>query len=260
MALTRTILAAALVAAVAFHAPAAECPPEDAFLLLHECNGPFTTAAALLPEDAALMTEARGPRLVVTGVYTSTERREEGVPLPVGLFIRAGEIVNRQFGRMDGILLVTPEGRLSLHHRARVTIGRTRYNLTAPARRNAFLAAASEAGLSVLQSHLLIVDGRVDVAQSDDAPRFRRRLLFVDRDGRAGLWQSAGAVTLHDAAMELSQTLGPAMALNLDMGSYDLCLRQEVGDGPREGADCGRISWFDAGKLSNLLIFDLSGR
>lgn len=256
----RSFLAAALGAAASAAPAAAICPPEDAQLLLHACNGGFTVAGALLPEDAGLMETALEHRLVVTGVYTSAERRAGGLPMPVGLFVRAGEVVSRQFARMDGILVIGGDGQPQVFHRARVRLAGRRFDLTVAAQRAAFLERAAALGLTVMQTHLLIVDGRVDVTPTPDAPRFIRRLLFVDAEGRAGLWQSAAALTLHDAAAELLAAQGARMALNLDMGSYDFCLRQQPGDGPVEGARCGLISWLDAGKLSNLLVFDLTGR
>ncbi len=118
--------------------------------------------------------------------------------------------------------------------------------------RRAYVAEASAHGLSVLQSHLLIVDGRVDVRPQEDAPVFIRRMLFIDDEG-FGLYQTRWPKSLHDAAQQLAEALAPRMALNLDMGSYDYCLRAE------DGADtgCGGLDRDDTGKLSNLLVLTL---
>lgn len=238
-------------------ASAGDCPEPGDRLLVIDCEGAVSASALLLPEDAAALGEAPGPRVVITGAYTSAESRDDGLPLPVGLFVRGGEIVSRLFAPMDGVLLIDAEGGLSLHHRERVEFGGESFDLNDTDARHVFLHRAAGAGLSVMQSHLLIVDGELDVRPVEDAPRFRRRLLFVDAEGRAGIWQSGAALTLHDAAALLAEAHAPEMALNLDMGSYDLCLRLEAGAAPEEGTSCGLIGWNEAAKLSNLLVFDL---
>ncbi len=248
-----TCLAALLFAAGPVRAET--CPELDRELLLHSCHGAFTAEALLLPEDRAAVAEERGPRLVVTGAYTSAETRGEGAPLPVGLFVRGGTVVNRQFAPMDGILLIDAAGEVSLHHRARVALGGVLFDLHDAEARASFLAAAEAGGLTVLQSHLLVVDGAVDVRPDDEAPQFKRRLVFVDGEGRAGVWQTSDSVTLFEAAVAVRAGMGAVMALNLDMGSYDLCVRQDPSETILEGENCGLIGWADAAKLSNLLAF-----
>ena len=139
-----------------------------------------------------------------------------------------------------------------MHHRAKLPLGGRDYDLTVLDQRRAFVAEASAHGLSVLQSHLLIVDGRVDVRPQEDAPVFVRRLLFIDDTG-FGLYQTRWPQSLHDAAKQLAEALAPRMALNLDMGSYDYCQRAEDGT----DAGCGGLDRDDTGKLSNLLVLTL---
>jgi len=232
-------------------APAAACPLPSDTLLFHNCWGQGRLAVLLLPEDLPLPEAApQGRRLVVTGAYTARDSRGDELAKPVGLFVHGGAVINPNLGRMDGVLLVDPaDGAPELHHRERLALGGRDYDLTVLSQRRAFVAEASAHGLSVLQSHLLIVDGRVDVRQRDDAPVYVRRMLFVDDEG-FGLYQTRWPVTLHDAARQLGQALGPRMALNLDMGSYDYCQRAE--DGAEAG--CGRLDRDDTGKLSNLLV------
>ncbi len=140
-------------------------------------------------------------------------------------------------------------GQPDLHHRARLPLGGRDYDLTALDQRRTFLAETAVRGLSVLQSHLLIVEGRVDVRPQDDAPVFVRRMLFTDDEG-FGLYQSRWPETLHGAARQLAEALAPRMALNLDMGSYDYCQRAEAD----AEASCGRLDRGNTGKLSNLLV------
>lgn len=246
---------AALVLAAALAAPgrAETCPPPSPELLFHSCWVGGRLDVVLLPEDLPL--PADGRRLIVTGVYTSTESRAGDLRKPVGLFVHKGTVINPNLGRMDGVLIVDPAtGEPQLWNRAQVGLGAATFDLTALDQRHAFADAARDAGLSVLQSHLLIVEGHVDVRPQDDAPVFLRRILFTDDTG-FGVYQSAIPVTLYEAATDLSKTLGPRMALNLDMGSYDYCQRL----GAAGTANCGMLERGNTQKLSNLLMITAGG-
>ena len=242
---------ALLATLAAAPAPAAACPPPSDKLLFHSCWGQGRLAVYLLPEDLPVPeAAAEGRRLVVTGAYTARDSRGDGLPKPVGLFVHGGAVINPNLGHMDGVLLVDPaNGRPELQHRARLPLGGRDYDLTALDQRRAFLAEASARGLSVLQSHLLIVDGEVDVGPQEDAPVFIRRMLFTDDEG-FGLYQTRWPETLRGAARQLARELAPKMALNLDMGSYDYCQRAEAD----AEASCGRLDRDNTGKLSNLLV------
>lgn len=234
--------------------PAAACPQPGEGLLFHSCWSEARLEILLLPEDLPLPEPpAEGVRLVVTGAYTGTDTRAEGLPNPVGLFLRRGEAVNRNLGRMDGVLVVDPsDGRPEFHHREAVTLDGREYDLRAIDQRDAFIHAAAERGLSVMQSHLLINDGELDVAPQDGAPVYLRRFLFRDAYG-FGVWQSPVPMTLYDAAKAVAEALAPEMVMNLDMGSYDFCRRAEAGVETR----CGGVASEGMGKLSNLLVLSL---
>lgn len=234
----------ALLAAAILAAPvgAAACLAPDPMVIWSACAEP-RAALLLLPEDAG---DTPAEALDVTGAYTATDARAGGRPKPVGLFLRAGEIVGREYARFDGLLLIDAAGRPSIRHRRRAEIGGRRFDLDDAEARAAFLAAAAAAGASLLQSHLLIAEGEVDAKPLADAPRFRRRILFETAEGAFGLWDSGlAALTLNEAAEMLAARHRPRMALNLDMGSYDFCR-----DGPRL---CGLLGAAETGKLSNLL-------
>lgn len=242
-------LGAALAAA-----PALACPEPTDELLFHSCWGEASAELLLLPEDRPLPEPPEdGLRLIVTGAYTGRETREGGHPPPVGFFMRKGEVISRNMSRMDGLLLIDPEtGELALHDRASVPLDDGMLDLRELRPRNEFIELASEAGLDVLQSHLLIIDGEVDVADQEGAPRFRRRILFTDEHG-FGLFETTEALTLFDAAERLDSALAPEMALNLDMGSYDFCLISRDGIERR----CGVLGPEQTDKLSNLLMLTL---
>lgn len=231
--------------------PALACPAPSKALLFHSCWGTAQAELSLLPEDG-LPTPSGSLSLTVTGGYTGRDTRGADLPNPVGLFLRGGQVVNRQLVPMDGVLVIDREGGLRLFHRARVVLGAGRYNLDDAAQRQAFVAAARAAGLSVLQSHLLIVDGLVDVAATRDAPEFQRRMLFTDRDGY-GVYETPGVETLEAAAQQIEAALRPVMVLNLDMGSYDFCQVTR----PEGTTPCGFVAPGDTAKLSNLLTFRL---
>ena len=236
-------------------APAASCPPEDDRLLFHSCHGPAGAELLLLPEEAeALSAPGAGDSLAIGGTYTGTDQRAGGLPNPVGLFVDQGKVVNPNLSRMDGILIIDPDGEPQLHKATRVPLRGGRTDLGDPGQRREFANAAAEEGSSVLQSHLLIIDGRVDVRQQDDAPKARRRLLFVGPSGW-GIYQTRDAVTLFDAAWELKRRFSPDMALNLDMGSFDYCVASRGG----ARSVCGVLGPKQTEKLSNVLRFTRPG-
>jgi hypothetical protein len=251
--MTRTVGLGLLVATF-LAGQAAACPPASETLLFHSCWGTARARIILLPEDSIPPPPEQGRRqLVVTGAYTATDSRAEGRPKPVGLFIHDGRTVNPNLGRMDGILTVDRDGGgLALHHRRAVEIAGRRHALATLPKRRAFAEAASAAGLDVLQSHLLVIDGHSDVSARGDAPRAVRRLLFTDRAGY-GVFQTAGPATLGEAADAVRSRFSARMALNLDMGRHDYC-RLATRTGTR---NCGFRGTGDTAGLSNLLAFTL---
>lgn len=232
-------------------APALACPGAGEQLVFHSCHAPASVELLLLPEESeALAAPSEGESLVVTGGYTGSDTRGDGRPNPVGLFVDNGRVVSPNLARMDGILVIDPEGRPQIHQSTLVPLRGGVADLTDPDQRLDFADWASERGMSVLQSHLLIVDGRLDVRPQLDAPKARRRMLFTDRHGW-GLYQTTDAQTLFDAAYELRQRYRPTMAINLDMGSFDYCVATEAG----ALKSCGVVNPGETAKLSNVLRF-----
>lgn len=240
-----TICASFLVGGAA-HASLCDAPPED--LIFAACGGQARVSLRLLPEDAgATPPEA----LDVTGAYTASDRRSGDKPKPVGLLVRNGEVISREYVRFDGLLTVDAADAPMIHMRSRVSFGGSVFSLNDTAARAAFLTAAADAGADVLQSHLLIIDGAADVADQDGAPQFRRRIMLQMTNGDIGIFDSSPrALTLHDATKEVAARFAPKMALNLDMGSYDFC---------RRGDElCGLLTADGVEKLSNLLRFSVA--
>ncbi len=222
------------------------CNSEDETLIWSSCDGKARLEVLLLPED---MGPTPQNALDVTGAYTATDKRSSGLPKPVGLFIRKGTIVSREYVRFDGVLTISSTGVPRLHNRRAVRpYDKGVFDLDDSEQRRALLTLVSKGRGDILQSHLLIIDGEVDTAPVAGAPAFRRRILFQTRHGGFGLYDSSPrALTLDEAAREVAVRFSPDMALNLDMGSYDFC---------RRGARlCGTLGPQSTGKLSNLLRF-----
>lgn len=201
-----------------------------------------------LPDDAEQVfapPPSGARRLVVTGAYTRADKFAPG-----GLVIRQGQAVSPWPQGWDGVLIVSADGRPSLHHKRAVRLGGRTYDLTAAASRDAFVAAATATGISAIQSHLLIANGALDLRESERPKRFRRRLMFQTADGAIGLYESSPrALSLYEAAVELRQLASPTMALNLDMGTYDFC-EERAGDAVHR---CGVVSRAGVEKLTNLV-------
>lgn len=233
----------ALIAAPA--GAAGLCERSDAALLWVACDGPAHVELLLLPEDASLTPQ---DALDVTGGYTAADQRDDGKPKPVGLFIRRGEIVVREYVRFDGLLLIDASGAPRILHRRHAAFDGEIFDLDDADRRAGFLDAVAAAKGSLLQSHLLIADGVIDAFAKEGAPRFRRRILFQTAEGETAIFDSGlRALTLAEATAEVAAEYAPLMAINLDMGSYDFCRR-----GKRK---CGLLSYAETGKLSNILRF-----
>lgn len=211
-------------------------------VLIHSCQTDMQVHLRVLPDEA--QTNSRH-LLTVAGTYSSGDRF--GIE---GLVIKDGKIISSRYQNWDGVLIIDKKGVPDLFHAGDVALVGEGYNLKEKPQRDVFVAKAKELGVAVLQSHLLINDGRLDLKDVADAPKFKRRMLVTMNDGSFAVWESAQAETLYDAAHRVQQELNPKMALNLDMGAYDYCV-----SGP-EGAqkNCGRLI-VSEDKLTNLLAF-----
>jgi hypothetical protein len=210
--------------------------------LVHSCQGDFSVHLRVLPDGA--LTD-RDHVLTVTGTYSSGDRF--GIE---GLVIQAGKTVSRRYQNWDGVLVIDRNGTPQLSHAENVSLDGEDFNLKVKPRRAAFIAKAKELGVTVLQSHLLIFNGALDLEDIKNAPSFKRRLLVTFQDGSFGIWESDQAETLYGAAKKVQDALNPFMALNLDMGAYDYC--QSGSNGVE--ADCGSLL-VSTDKLTNLLVF-----
>ncbi len=246
MSLLRSLSVVALLGTLgATPATARECGEPAPGVLFAGCAGDTVARLVLVEEGGVRPAEElpSGQRVTVTGAYTSGEKRE-----PEGLFILGGEALDPYPQGWDGVALIDGQGRLSLHHAERIDVGNERYDLRRRDSRRAFARSARLRGWSAFQSHMLVIDGQIDTRPREGALRFARRLLYTLPDGSIGIYETP-PVTLHDAAVAISEALSPVMALNLDMGSYDYCRIEG-----ETAHNCGALTVTQTGKLSNLLI------
>ena len=95
----------------------AATPVQAGWLLAEACPRAGAVELLLLPEDRDALDAAPAGAVTVTGGYTATDRRDGDRPKPVGLHLRRGEAVNREFGRMEGLLLVPADAPPAIHAR-----------------------------------------------------------------------------------------------------------------------------------------------
>lgn len=240
--------------AIALPTLAQACPAPSETVLFHSCWGKAQASSLLLPEESPVP-KTPAERLVVTGGYTGKDVRVDEKPNPVGMFVHRGQVINPTLARMDGIVILTPDGNLDVQHRNRTRLAQERFDLAEIDQRKAFQEVARGSGSTVFQSHLLIVDGELDIRPPENPKRAIRRILFTDAAGY-GIYQTNGLVSLYDAAVEVEQAFSPFMAINLDMGSYDYCLATRSG----VEVNCGVLARENTQKLSNLLVLSLQPR
>ena len=213
----------------------------DERIVFISCRTVETVELVALDQNQ-LVPESSDSQLTITGTYSSGDRF--GIE---GLAIVDGTVVSSRFQGWDGLFVITPDGKGSIHNVERVRLGKPQFNLRNPDERAAFLSYARENDLSVIQSHLLVSDGNVDVSDRPGQPRFRRRILFQTNAGDFGLFDSGESLTLFQAAVILHDDFDADMAFNLDMGAYDYCMRGTQ--------SCGWLGRQDTGILTNVLIF-----
>ncbi len=233
----------------AFAGPAAALDtsscPTGTEMLVHSCDQTVSVNLRVLPDEVK---QSPDHLLTVAGTYSSGDRF--GIE---GLVIKDGVQVSRRYQNWDGVLIIAPDGKPKIYRADDVMVGENQYNLKEATSRKAFISKALESRLTVLQSHLLISDGQLDLKDVPDAPKFKRRLFVTLPDGNFGIWETDISETLYDAATQLQANIGPKMALNLDMGAYDYCQKGPIG----AQSDCGRLL-VSKDKLTNILEFSQS--
>jgi hypothetical protein len=219
------------------------CPARAQVSLFHSCEIP---AVVDLQFDPVSIERAPTDILSVTGTYSSADRF--GVE---GLAISGDKLVSSRFQGWDGFLVVSPNGIPEIFNASDMQLGEKTFDLKRQPDRREFVAQARQQGYSLIQSHLLIVNGALDVRQVDNARRFVRRMFFTDSAGW-GVYETKSAVTLYAAAIEIQEALNPDMVMNLDMGAYNYCQKNT----PTGFDACGDL-FTKAENLTNLITIQL---
>ena len=235
-----TLLCATFLAAP-LHAEG--CPARAAVSLFHSCE----ISARMTLQFHPLPTEKNDDEILsVTGAYSSADRF--GVE---GLALSGDQIISKRFQGWDGVLLVSADGEPNIFHAESVRLNERDFNLKRQPDRRVFIEQARADGVSLIQSHLLISTGSLDLKPVDNARRFIRRMVFIDQGGW-GIYETKTALTLYEAAVEIQEALNPRMAMNLDMGAYNYCQQKT----PTGFQACGEL-YTDMENLTNLITVKL---
>ncbi|WP_165775664.1 hypothetical protein [Paramylibacter kogurei] len=209
-------------------------------LIAWDCTPMDSVALHVVAKDGNIWDRRPAPNLAVTGTYSSADRF--GIE---GLAIRNGEIISHRFQSWDGVFMIH-RGKPQIFNSTSVQLLGRKFNLKNKSSRDAFIALAKRQSVDLIQSHLLINNGRIDVRDQPNQPKFKRRLL-VQTDAGYGLYETDRPKTLFETARDMAAEFAPHMALNLDMGAYDYCMKGAV--------NCGKL-FVDVEKLTNFVFFE----
>jgi hypothetical protein len=154
-----------------------------------------------------------------TGAYTSSFKRA------VGVFAIDGKILNPAIRDWGGVLLIK-DGVAQIIDARNINIGFKKLNiLKSVDDLKVFFNWIETNDLSILQSHLIVNNGRVAV-KSRNKRLFRRRVIFEDDNGLLHIYDSLGKkITLFQLSNILVKKYRAVRAINLDMGAYDYAYR-----------------------------------
>jgi hypothetical protein len=175
--------------------------------------------------EASIPKSTRQQRITVTGAYTSPYN------MPVGLAIDKGKVVNPALQKWDGLIIINQHGQLFLNHIKQLNYQFKQYNINSSLNDyHGFLQLAKQEKLTVLQSHLLINNGQLLVDNKPNQKKFRRRIIFQTPDMGIHLYDSQKEVlSFYEAASYLKDNFDAIIAINLDMGTYNLGKRYSDG-------------------------------
>lgn len=205
----------------------------------------YTTSFLFLLENTDRPQNLFKERLEITGTYTSP------YDYPTGLFIQEGKIINPIMQSWDGLLVVDRNGRLNLMNLNEFQYGFRTYKIKERQEDYLdFLKFASDDKISVMQSHLILNNGEIDV--SNNKRLFKRRAVVSDKSGEIFVYDSLNkSISLFDLATILKEKYDALYAINLDMGAFNYCSFIKNGI---QTKDCGDLS--KDTRLSNIIVFD----
>ncbi len=186
-------------------------------------------------------------RLIVTGGYTSP------LKIPAGLAINKGKIINPALQKWDGFLIIDSDGKIHIADVNQINYQFRQFNLHKSYEDyRYFLKIASREKLTVIQSHLLINQGKILTTEGKNSKIFRRRVVFGTADGGIHVYDSLEQViTLHALAKTLKEQYDAQIALNLDMGIYNYGMLYNKKGKTKDYSSLGQNII-----LSNVLVID----
>jgi hypothetical protein len=223
---------------------AQDCEISTENILFYSCNEKAIISLRFHPLE---LSHDADNILSVTGAYSSGDRF--GVE---GLAFDGPRLVSSRFQGWDGIFLVSPDGSPYVFNSKDIDLWRTNFDLTIKKDRKKFIELAQAKNWSMIQSHLLISDGVLDLYEVENARRFVRRMFFTNQSGW-GIYQTKTSLTLFEAANEIKSSINPDMVINLDMGTYNYCQRS-TNLGPKA---CGELLT-NSENLTNLITIKLT--
>lgn len=222
---------------------AKDCGTLGENILFYSCD---KQAVILLKFHPLELSHKTNNILSVTGAYSSGDRF--GVE---GLAFDGKRLVSSRFQNWDGIFLVSPNGVPHIFNSKKVNLWKKNFDLTLKNDRKKFIEIAQSKNWSMIQSHLLISNGNLDLYEIENARRYIRRMFFIKQTGW-GVYQTKTASTLYEAAIEIKSLINPDMVINLDMGTYNYCQRS-TDLGPKA---CGELLT-NSKNLTNLITIKL---
>ena len=185
-------------------------------------------------------------RLEMTGTYTSSFQH------PTGLFAIDGEVINPVLQSWVGLVIIDSEGKVQVKDINMLEYQFRHFDIQHSYQDYLdFLDLVNDLKLSLLQSHLIVKHGEIDVSP-DNTKRFRRRVIFQDASSAVSIYDSFERhLTLYETAEILVKEYQAVNAVNLDMGPYGYCARYENEERVRLYGGKGKGI-----QLSNIMIFN----
>jgi len=158
-------------------------------------------------------------RMEVTGTYTSAYH------WPTGLAVNNGQVINPAIQGWDGLLVIDQNGKMYIKNIKTLSYQFRNFRITENHSDYIdFLTIAEKEKLTIIQSHLLVNNGKLQMEKQSNR-KFRRRALFQTCNGSISVYDSINKqITLWEMANMLIQKYNATEVLNLDMGPFNYCV------------------------------------
>jgi len=188
-------------------------PPDRsyrAFAFFNKEEWPVQRLPSMLPESFA------EDRFMFTGTYTSP------LGMPAGLAIGREGVINPFLQSWEGLILIQ-NGKIYLNSLFDLHLGNRSLHVAENFRDfQDFVRHVEAQGGALLQSHLLVYEGRSALRAESNKRKMRRRVIFQTGDGGLHLFDSRDRrLSFEEVAGELIDKFKAEIAINLDMGGFN---------------------------------------